>query len=247
MIKENIRKRLQEINNTLSLSSSDGYGYGDVRLIAVSKTFPTEYILAAYELGVRDFGESRVQELQQKSNYLIDRGITDINWHFIGHIQSNKLKTLLQIPYLKYIHSIDSLQLLNKLIDFRNIFSKNELLYFLQVNTSFENEKSGFTDYSQLLSASKLAASAAASESESTSALKWIGLMTMGPIRTDNFDLDTQKSFNLLLDYKHRLENDLQTPSLNLKLSMGMSQDYQLALKYQTNFVRIGSYLFGER
>ncbi|MBF0299628.1 MAG: YggS family pyridoxal phosphate-dependent enzyme [Oligoflexia bacterium] len=239
--KSTIAQRLLEINNAIKNYQA--------KLIAVSKTFPIESIEEAYNFGHRDFGESKVQELQEKSKYFIDKGISDINWHFIGHIQSNKLKNLLQIPSLKFIHSIDSLSLLKKVNEYKNLIKEKELGIFLQVNTSAEKEKSGIESYSELLNIAKIARDLLAnSDSDSDffgKTIKWIGLMTMGPIRTNDFLLDTEESFKKLFEYKTKLENDLKIT--DLLLAMGMSQDYELALKYRTNFVRIGSFIFGER
>lgn len=169
-----------------------------------------------------------MQELADKASEL-QRICPEIRWHFIGSLQSNKINNLLKVPNLVSIHSIDSIKLLNKLLN-KKIDTKVGV--FLQVNTSGEMEKSGFEDFSQLQSAV---------ESMKSECFYLQGLMTIGKIRTDNFENDAKACFLRLNEYKDRLNID------NLELSMGMSSDYKIAIAMGSNWIRIGSGIFGSR
>jgi PLP dependent protein len=199
-------------------------------LMAVSKTMPIEAIMEACAAGQRDFGENKVQDLFKKS---IELKSFAINWHFIGHLQSNKINQLLSVPHLKSIHSIDSNNLLKKLLQ-KKVDAKIGL--FLQVNTSGESEKSGFESNNELLTGMELI-------SESSS-FYLQGLMTIGKLRSDNFLADAEVCFEKLFILKEELEKESGT---KLELSMGMSQDFEIAQRFQSNWVRIGSDIFGPR
>jgi hypothetical protein len=207
----------------------------DVRLIAVSKTKPASSISDLYELGQYDFGENKVQELVDKSIQL--KTFSNINWHFIGHLQSNKINQLLAVKNLKYIHSIDRMKLLDKLLAKKPSTENSEKIgLFIQVNTSGEDEKGGFTDIAQIKEAIiKI------NEHESFS---FIGLMTIGTIRTENFESEARACFLKLNKFKEQLQEDLDVP---IELSMGMSSDYLIAQKMGSKWLRIGSKIFGNR
>lgn len=205
---------------------------GKASLLAVSKRFPASDVKLAYELGQRDFGENKVQELKDKATELKD--LNDIKWHFIGHLQTNKINQLLSVPNLVSIHSVDRMKLLNKLLS-QDLDRKLDL--FLQFNTSGEDEKSGFEDYQQLLDAAKKVVS--------STSYNLRGLMTMGKIRSDDFERDARACFSMLLGLKEKLEEDLNIS--NLELSMGMSSDFSHALEYKTSWIRIGTAIFGQR
>ncbi len=202
------------------------------KLLAVSKTKSSEFIKKAYSLGQRDFGENKVQELVLKSNELKEC-CPDIRWHFIGSLQSNKINGLLGVKHLVSIHSIDSIKLLNKLIQKS---SDRKLGLFLQVNTSGEIEKSGFNTDDEVLEAIK--------QMEKLSGFYLQGLMTIGKIRTENFNEEAKICFNRVSELKQRIDS---SQGLNLELSMGMSSDYKIALDYKSNWIRIGSGIFGKR
>ncbi len=200
---------------------------GDCTLIAVSKYTTVDDIRFAYQAGHRDFGESRVQDLKNKSELLHE---LDIDWHFIGRLQTNKINALLKVSGLKYIHSIDSIHLLEALIKRVDLFEGKHLGIFLQFNTSGEAEKGGFGCLDDLLAAEKLL-----SQCEK---LSLAGLMTIGRIRTQDFEADAKKSFEMMVQVREEFSSDL-------KLSMGMSRDYQLALEFGSDFIRVGSAIFG--
>lgn len=153
----------------------------------------------------------------------------------IGHLQSNKLNMLLKVPNLVSIHSIDRMSLLDKLLVNRHT---HKIGLFLQFNTSKEVEKSGFESYKELKEAALKIV-----DSDSNFYLQ--GLMTMGKIRSENFEEDARKCFSQLAKFRDDLEKDLEVSEL--ELSMGMSSDFYQALEYNTSWIRIGSGIFGSR
>ncbi len=207
----------------------------ETNLVAVSKNTDSESIRFAFEEGQVDFGENRVESLEEKSIELED---LDLNWHFIGKLQSNKINRLFKIPRLKYIHSVDSLKLLEHLYKRVDQISSQRVGFFLQVNTSEEAEKSGFCikNYDELAAAANLISQ------HLDSKFYLLGLMTMGKYRTDNFEEDARLCFKRLNAVRSTLKRDFELP--DLKLSMGMSQDYSMAIEEGTDFVRIGTSIF---
>lgn len=206
-------------------------------LIAVTKYSGVSEIVIAYDAHQYDFGENRVSDLLEKAH---DEKLLDqkkIRWHFIGHLQTNKVKDLLKCPHLYAIHSVDSLRLLEELLKREGDFRGDELKLFFQVNTSHENEKSGFETSDDLKIAIDLLLS------RPNSKFKVAGLMTMGPIRTEDFEAAAAKSFKDLKAIALKMETrcNLKSP---LKLSMGMSQDYKIAVIEGSHYVRIGSAIF---
>ncbi len=219
-----ISSRLKELKNDIGKST----------LIAVSKYHTIEDIGYALAAGQLDFGESKVQDLLVKAEHFKSQGNSDINWHFIGRLQSNKINMLAKVPSLKYIHSIDSLKLLEALLKREENFELSRNVgIFLQLNTSGEEEKGGFRNVDDLLEAVSLL------QEHNSKVFYLEGLMTIGRIRTNNFEDDARYSFNELRELRDNLNIN------GLKLSMGMSQDYKLALEYGSSYVRIGSAIFG--
>ncbi len=211
------------------------------KLIAVSKYYEVDDIMMAYKTSQYDFGEARVPSLQKKAGEL-ELIAPRIIWHFIGHLQSNKINSLFKIKGLKYIHSIDSLNLLE------NIYKKASLLgsevnFFLQINSSGEDEKSGFLLSDRLEGELKEAISLIRThESRDSSNLKFKGLMTMSKLRTDDFQKDAQVCFESVFKLRAKLEKSYGFK--DLKLSMGMSQDYKIAIEEGADFIRIGRGIF---
>lgn len=223
-MKEKIQANLAEILPRLK----------NAKLVAVTKYSKVEDIVYAYEASLRDFGENRVQDLKEKALYFEEHQLNEVNWHFIGNLQSNKVKELLAIPQLKYIHSISSLSLVDELLKRADILKQKKIGLFLQFNTSHEDEKSGFETYEELLIAAK--------KLQHHPQFILSGLMTMGAIRSDDFKKSAHECFSMLAEIKERLQKDLgQT---DLKLSMGMSADYEIALVHGADFIRIGSAIF---
>ena len=197
-----------------------------VQILAVSKTFPVEAIQEAYDCNVRDFGENKIQELAAKVQQLPN----DIIWHFIGHLQSNKAAKAVELAH--WIHSVDSLKLLQKLDRCAAEQNKRPVI-LLEVNSG-EEAKSGvsYEDLPALAEAAKNAAS-----------LDFRGLMTMAPLCDD--PAVWQQAFAKLKAARDELEKSLQI-SLP-ELSMGMTGDFPQAIAEGATVIRIGSRLFGNR
>lgn len=217
-----ISERIQQIRASLPPS---------VKLIAVTKQMPTEVIRAAYAAGIRDFGENRIQEAALKQQELQE--LSDITWHFIGHLQSNKAKKALE--QFDWIHSVDSLSLAQRLDQLAaQLGIKPQVC--LQVKIIPDPHKSGW-NVPQLL-----ADLPALNQCKS---LQIQGLMTIPPLGLN--DADTIYVFNST--YKLAKEIAAQNwEHINMQeLSMGMSGDYQLAVQAGTTMVRLGTILFGQR
>lgn len=206
--------------------------YERAQLLAVSKTKSIDLIKVAYDLGQENFGENKVLELLEKSEQLFE-SCPKINWHFIGHLQSNKINSLLKVKRLVSIHSIDSIKLLNKLL---NKIVDKKIGLFLQYNVSGEMEKSGFDNESEIFDAIDMI--------EKHPSFYLQGLMTIGRIRTSDFEKDARIGFEKLASLKNKIETHYE---LELELSMGMSADYKVALECGSNWIRVGSGLFGSR
>ena len=206
---------------------------GKATLVAVSKTKPVEDIQALYDLGQRDFGENYVQELADKYELLPK----DINWHFIGHLQSNKVKYI--APFVHLIHGVDSEKLLSE-INKQGAKNNRIINCLLQVHISAEETKFGF-DSAELDSLfNKIKSGEAVYEYANIK-----GLMGMASFTEDN-DLIKNEFAHL----KMLFDKYAQLSTINYQLStlsMGMSADYKFALDVGSNMIRIGSLLFGAR
>lgn len=202
-----------------------------VKPIAVSKTKPNETLMNAYLAGIKIFGENYVQELVEKCKYFQSNNINDIEWHFIGHLQTNKVKYI--IPFVHYIHSVDSLKLAIEIDKKAKQFNKIQNI-LLQVNTSGENSKSGCSPSEVIPIVAELV---------QLPNIKLVGLMTIGTF-TD-YENQQRKEFLLL---NNLMKSANQSLNLNLKeLSMGMTHDYTIAISEGATMVRIGTAYFGER
>ncbi len=200
-------------------------------LVAVSKTKPIELLMEAYNAGQRDFGENYVQELVDKQKLMPQ----DICWHFIGHLQSNKVKFI--APFVHLIHGVDSIKLLKE-INKQGEKNKRVIDCLLQVFIAKEESKFGF-DKNEILYFL---------ESNELNELNFVyikGLMGMA----SNIDSEqiVSEEFNELADFFNWLKSK-ETDNFQMRfLSCGMSGDYQIALKAGSNMLRIGSTIFGER
>ncbi len=200
----------------------------DVTLVAVSKTKPIEDIELAYKLGQKDFGENKVQELIYKEEILPK----DIRWHFIGNLQTNKVKYLVGKVYL--IHSLSSMKLLKKIED--EFSKKNSVANLLiQINIGKENSKGGIfvEDLNDIIT-----------EVEKCNNVKVKGLMAVipkGNIEENRFYFKQMKSIfdNISTGVYKNISMEV--------LSMGMTNDFEIALEEGTNLVRIGEGIFGKR
>lgn len=210
---------------------------GSSTLIAVSKYHSAQEVEKVYGYGARQFGESRVFELKEKAEQLAH--LKDISWNFIGHLQTNKVRQLLKIPRLHAIHSVHSLKLLQALLKEECYLASPSCDLFFQVNTSREQEKSGVETIEEL----NEMISFFMQERPRKFILR--GLMTMGSIRTTDFEEDARRCFEELKSMAIQVSKVHAIPQLSL--SMGMSDDYKIALKAGSNFIRIGSAIFGSR
>jgi PLP dependent protein len=203
----------------------------DVLLVAVSKTKSVEEIRELYDAGQEDFGENYVQELVEKQGQLP----AGTRWHFIGHLQSNKVKSI--APFITLIHGVDSLALLIE-IDKQAKKCNREINCLLQVHIASEETKFGFNE-------KELAETLQSPELASLEYIHIDGLMGMASLSEDMGKVREEfKGLRQLFDKYSRM----RTPRCQFRiLSMGMSGDYKLALEEGSNMVRIGSLLFGSR
>jgi len=225
---ENYNKIKAEVDDTCK---KYGRNPESVRVLPVSKLHPYEAIKTAYLTGIIDFGENYVQELKNKFEQSQAEQHSNINWHLIGHLQTNKVKYI--APFVKMIHSVDSFKLANE-INKHAEKSERVIDILLQVNTSGEESKSGcnVNEVFELFN--------------SVNVLKNINILGLMTIAGLNEDLvQTKKEFILL---RETLQNINKQFNLNLKeLSMGMSGDFELAIAEGSTIIRIGTSIFGER
>ena len=204
----------------------------NTKLIAVSKTKPNEAIQKMYDQGQRIFGENKVQELVGKYETLPQ----DIEWHLIGHLQSNKVKYI--APFVKLIHSVDSIKLLKE-INKQAVKNNRIIDVLLQFHIAEEMTKFGL----DMKEANELLTSSIFLEMKN---IKVVGVMGMA---TFTNDLDqVRKEFRILKYIFDQLKNNYFENSNDFtEISMGMSGDYQIAIDEGSTMVRIGSLLFGAR
>ena len=202
----------------------------EVTLVCVSKFHPTEAIMEAYACGERDFGESRVQELLPKYNALPK----DIRWHFIGHLQTNKVKQI--VPFVHMIHSVDSLRLLET-INREAEKLQRRVKVLLEVHIAKEATKSGFTPEEFLSLNTKLS---------TLNHIDVCGVMGMAT-NTDDED-EWHRCFREIKHLGEQLLSHSELPNNSApQISMGMSDDYLVAIEEGSTMVRIGSTIFGNR
>ena len=226
MIKDNISKVKNKISEAVKISGRDAK---EVTLIAVSKTKPVEMIREAYDTGIRDFGENKVQEIVEKYPLLP----SDIRWHLIGHLQTNKVKYI--IDKVCMIHSVDSVKLAQEIS--RQAVKHNVTVDILiEVNVAKEDSKFGVNPDDTLKICEEIS---------TLPGIRIRGLMTVAPIASDPeenrpvfctlrqllVDIDAKNIDNVCMDC----------------LSMGMSGDYTVAIEEGATFVRVGTSIFGHR
>lgn len=205
---------------------------GNVRLIAVSKTHPLDEIMEAYNEGQRVFGENRVQELLPKYDALPK----DIEWHLIGHLQTNKVKYI--VPFVSLIHSIDSFKLLKE-VNKEAAKSNRVVDCLLQVYIASEETKFGLSD-------EELFDLISNTEVKSFQNCRIVGLMGMATF-TEN-QVQIRNEFQHLFGLFKKVESSFPFLMPNFKeLSMGMSNDYEIAIEEGSTLIRVGSAIFGDR
>jgi PLP dependent protein len=202
-----------------------------VTLVAVSKTKPISDLMESYDAGQRVFGENKIQEMTEKWEAMPK----DIEWHMIGHVQSNKVKFMAE--YVSLIHGVDSLKLLEEINKQAQKYNRT-IDCLLQIHIAEEETKFGLNE-------NELNEILASESFKYLKDIKVVGLMGMATF-TDN-QSQIKKEFQNLKTLFDKLE-PLKTENCNLQtLSMGMSGDYQLAIDYGSTMVRIGSSIFGSR
>lgn len=218
-----IKEALQNIQSELPAG---------VRLVAVSKYHPASAIQEAYDAGQRVFGENHVQELMNK----VDALPKDIEWHFTGHLQTNKVKYI--APFIGLIHAVDTEKLLRE-IDRQGKRNDRRIPCLLQLHIAQEQTKYGFTP-------DELKSFLSTGVYQELSYAKICGLMCMGTF-TDNHD-KTDQEFALAQQIFQEVKSLFFPENDDFKeLSMGMSDDYDIALQHGSTLVRIGTRIFGER
>lgn len=204
----------------------------EIKLVAVSKTKPVEIILDAYNAGQRIFGENKVQELITKQALLPK----NIEWHFIGHLQRNKVKYI--APFVALIHAVDSLRLLSE-INKQGFKNKRVLQCLLQFHIASESSKYGlsFSEAAELLQSDQY---------NSFEHVEIVGVMGMATF-TENVS-QIRQEFKTLKKYFNQLKSDFFSDLPAFKeISMGMSDDYQIAIEEGSTIIRVGTKIFGTR
>lgn len=224
-LKNNLENVKENVNKAIISGNRDS---SDVTLIAVSKTKPVSMLQEVYDLGIREFGENKVQEMVDKMEQLPK----DINWHMIGHLQTNKVKYI--VGKVALIHSVDSVKLAKE-ID-KESAKKNCITNILiEINVAGEESKFGTSDMNANLEMIK--------EISDLHNISIKGLMTIAPYTDDS---ETNRVyFKTLYNFANNEAKDY-LPEKPL-LSMGMSGDYIVAIEEGANYVRVGTGIFGER
>jgi hypothetical protein len=205
----------------------------DIALMAVSKTFPAERIREAYDAGLRLFGENRVQEFAGKRDSL--RDLTDIEWHLIGHLQTNKASKAVEL--FGAVDAVDSLRLAQKLNACARQLGKT-LKVLIEINVGGEAAKSGVAPDSRELDELLLAA-------RDLEQLEFHGLMTVPPLTED--PQQARPYFRKLRELRDQI-SARRLPAIDMiNLSMGMSHDFEVAIQEGSTCVRVGTAIFGER
>ena len=219
-MKANIAEQIKRISDTLPCG---------VTLIAVSKYHPADAVMQAYEAGQRDFGESKAQDLVKKHDILPN----DIKWHFIGHLQSNKIKYI--APFVHLIHSIDSYKLLQE-VNRHGEKQNRRIACLLQIHIAQEETKFGFTpdECMEMLSNN---------EWQSLKNVEIRGLMCMASNTDDESQIADEFSKVQMLFNNIKEKFFAGNDSFNI-LSAGMSDDYPIAIKFGSNHIRVGSKIF---
>ncbi|XP_012281556.1 pyridoxal phosphate homeostasis protein [Orussus abietinus] len=225
-----------------STRRSSEYQYFEPRLVAVSKIKPAELVISAYEAGQRYFGENYVNELVDKANHpAVLEKCKDIRWHFIGHLQKNKINKLLGTPNLYMIETVDNEKLATAIHGAWPKFRAQDsarLKVMVQVNTSKEEDKNGCDV--------KDAPSLVKHVLENCTNLEFVGLMTIGMFGYDH-SKDPNPDFVALKQCKADVCKELNLDPKSVELSMGMSNDYEHAVELGSSSVRVGTAIFGER
>lgn len=228
LIKDNIERIKEQVSETALKS---GRSPEDITIVAVSKKFPAEYIKTAYENGMEHIGENRVDELLEKQAFLTETGINP-KWHMVGSIQRKKVRKIIGKTHL--IHSVDSISLLEE------ISSRSEKQgiitpVLIQVNVSGEEAKHGFNEEGLIEKTDEIF---------SFNGVRVSGLMTMAPFTDDEYIL--KNVFTKTKDLFDKMKGSSKSENF-LALSMGMSNDFKIAIACGATHIRVGTSIFGQR
>ena len=215
-----IASKIKEINSNLPETT---------RLVAISKFHPVEAIQEAYDAEQRIFGESKVQELVEKQNLLPK----EIEWHFVGHLQTNKVKYI--VPFISLIHSVDSIKLLEE-INKQAVKQNRTINCLLEIHIAQEDTKYGF-------SIEEVRALFEKNAFGKFNHVRIKGFMGMASLTDDTQKI--RKEFHSLSSLLNEIK-EKYAPWID-SLSMGMTDDYPIAIEEGSTFIRIGSYIFGNR
>ncbi len=231
MTSDSIASRLRSVRERVGKAAiRAGRQAGDVRLIAVSKTFPIDAVREAYAAGQRDFGENKVQEALQKMDVAADM---QIGWHLIGHLQSNKARKAAE--RVGWIHAIDSADLLRR-VDQAASDAGRTVEVLIQVDLALETTKHG---------APEASVPAIIDQASALRAARLVGLMLLPPLVED--PEEARPWFRRLREARDRWVEGGVPPERLAELSMGMSHDFEVAIEEGATMVRVGSAIFGER
>lgn len=226
LLRQNIEQVLERIEKA---ALKCGRKPQEIKLIAVTKTVDAETINLAFDFGLKDFGENRVQELLKK----FDKVNPSASFHMIGHLQTNKVKYL--IDKVKSIHSIDSLKLAQE-VNKRFGEKQKSIEALIQIHTAKEETKFGLNpeELENFLN-----------EAKNLKNIKFTGLMTIGTLTDDETEI--RRCFSLLRNLRDTYSH-FQSDNIDLReLSMGMTSDFEIAIEEGSTIVRIGTAIFGER
>ena len=230
-LEQDVRDRLDRVRDRIAAAARRaGRDPDDVRLVAVSKTFGIEHVLAAHAAGQRDFGENRVQEALQKTGATAG---TSIRWHLVGHLQSNKIRKA--VGPFAVIHSVDRPDLVER-IDAIAAETAQPVDLLVQVDLAGEAAKSG--------AAPELAA-AILERARGCTRARVVGLMLLPPLLEDPEAV--RPWFRRLRALRDRLAAEGTPPEMLRELSMGMSHDFEVAIEEGATMVRVGTAVFGSR
>jgi pyridoxal phosphate enzyme (YggS family) len=227
-----VRKKQTNMSIKDNIISYNNKINGNARLIAVSKTKPVEDLQQAYEAGQRLFGENKALEMRDKYEVLPK----DIRWHFIGHLQTNKVKYI--APFVELIHSVDSLNLLT-CINKEAIKNDRVIDCLLQIDIAHEQTKFGLEE-------SEADALLSSEEFAKLENVRICGVMGIGSI-TDDKNKTKEEFHNLKEYFSKAKEKFFKSKTYFSEISMGMSEDFEIALEEGATLVRIGSSIFGAR
>lgn len=231
VLQQNLEKILEKMKVHFQRRTEEAKALPTPRLIAVSKFQPQEKIVALSQLGQKCFGENYVQEFSEKRETLLDRGL---EWHFIGHLQSNKVKDV--AGKCEMIHSLDSIKIIEKIHAFcleKNLPPQKVLL---QIRSGQEETKSGLSIEDVRTFPQRI---------WELSHLKICGFMTLPPLQ--NEPEDNRVHFKNLRIFFQEINEKLPSERKLTELSMGTSHDYMVAIEEGATFIRVGTELFGER